>query len=34
MANGKDYCQPCAQKIRDLMRFPSAGRRADDVHVD
>ncbi len=34
MANGKDYCVACAQKIRDLMRFGSAGRRAEDLHID
>lgn len=34
MANGKDYCVACAQKIRDVMRFGSAGRRADDVQID
>jgi hypothetical protein len=34
MANGKDYCVNCAQQIRDLMRFGSAGRRSDDVMLD
>ena len=34
MENGKDYCVSCAQKIREVMRFGSAGRRADDVQID
>jgi hypothetical protein len=34
MANGKDYCVACAQKIREVMRFGSAGRRANDFHID
>jgi hypothetical protein len=33
MANGKDYCMSCAEKIRELMRFGSAGRRSNDVHI-
>lgn len=34
MENGKDYCVSCARKIRDVMRFRSAGRRANDIHID
>ena len=34
MENRKHYCVSCGRKIRDLMRFGSAGRRANDIHLD
>ena len=34
MENRKDYCVACAQKVRDLMRIRSAGRRKTDIHVE
>jgi len=34
MENGKDYCVSCAQQVRDMMRFTSAGRRSDDIQID
>lgn len=33
MQSGRQYCQPCAGDIREVMGLLSAGRRAGDVVV-
>jgi hypothetical protein len=31
MQSSRQYCQPCASEIRDIMGLLSAGRRHDDL---
>lgn len=33
MQSGRQYCQPCASEIREVMGLLSAGRRANDLVV-
>ena len=33
MQSGREYCQPCALEIRNVMGLLSAGRRASDIQL-